>query len=68
MAKKKDGDIRGLDGFFRMGAHQQSLGNVPTGHFMLDFAIQYGMDVSKVDLSKVEGYDQIGRASCRERV
>jgi len=57
MAKKKDGDLGGLDGFFKMGAHNESQGNVPTGHFMLDFAIQYGMDASKVDLSKVEGYD-----------
>ena len=57
MAKKKNGDLGGLDGFFRMGAHNDSPGNIPTGHFMLDFAIQYGMDASKVDLSKVEGYD-----------
>ena len=57
MAKKKDDGLGGLDGFFRMGAHNESRGNVPTGHFMLDFAIQYGMDASKVDLSKVVGYD-----------
>jgi recombination protein RecA len=57
MAKKKDGDLGNLDGFFRMGAHNPNTGNIPTGHFMLDFAVQYGMDASKVDLSKVEGYD-----------
>ena len=56
--KKDNGDDFGnLDGFFRIGADEESLGNIPTGHFKLDFAIQYGMDVTKVDLSKLEGYD-----------
>lgn len=46
-----------LKGFCRRGAHDESPGNIPTGHFKLDFAIQYGMDASRVDLSKIEGYD-----------
>lgn len=57
MAKKKDGGLGDLGGFFRLGADAESSGNIPTGHFKLDFAIQYGMDASKVDLSKIEGYD-----------
>ena len=57
MAKKNNDDFGNLDGFFRMGADEENPGNIPTGHFKLDFAIQYGMDVAKVDLSKLEGYD-----------
>ncbi len=57
MAKKKDDGLGDLSGFFRLGADIESPGNVPTGHFKLDFAIQYGMDASKTDLSKIEGYD-----------
>lgn len=58
MAKtKKSGGISSLKGFCRRGAHDESPGNIPTGHFKLDFAIQYGMDASKVDLSKIDGYD-----------
>jgi recombination protein RecA len=59
MAKKKDdpNDLGDLDGFFKMGAHNEGTGNVPTGHFKLDFAIQYGEDATKADLNKVEGYD-----------
>jgi recombination protein RecA len=54
---KKDLLPTSLRGFCRRGAHEKSPGNIPTGHFKLDFAIQYGMDVSRVDLSKIEGYD-----------
>ena len=57
MAKKKDNDLGDLDGFFKMGAHNEGTGNVPTGHFKLDFAIQYGEDASKADLNNIEGYD-----------
>lgn len=48
---------KNLKGFCQIGAKPSSPGNIPTGHFKLDFAIQYGMDVTKVDLSKIEGYD-----------
>ena len=57
MAKSKKDDLGDLAGFFQVGADIESPGNIPTGHFKLDFAIQYGADASKVDLSKVEGYD-----------
>ena len=57
MAKKGDKSLGSLAGFCRRGAHGTSPGHIPTGHFHLDFAIQYGMDPSKVDLSKIEGYD-----------
>jgi len=56
--KKKKSDIEiafdNLKGFCQIGAKVSSPGNIPTGHFKLDFAIQYGMDVTKADLSKVE--------------
>ncbi len=55
--KTNSSDLGSLEGFFRLGAHSESPGNIPTGHFKLDFAIQYGMDPSKVDLNKIEGYD-----------
>jgi recombination protein RecA len=56
--KKNDNDIlKHLKGFCQRGARVSSPGNIPTGHFKLDFAIQYGMDPSKVDLNKMEGYD-----------
>lgn len=59
--KKKKTDIEiafeNLKGFCKIGAKVSSPGNVPTGHFKLDFAIQYGLDVTKADLSKIEGYD-----------
>lgn len=60
MAKKKKDDDIGFDnlkGFCQLGANVASPGNIPTGHFLLDFAIQYGRDASKTDLSAIEGYD-----------
>jgi recombination protein RecA len=59
MAKnKKDDDIfKNLKGFCQLGARAESPGNIPTGHFHLDFIIQYGVDPTKVDLNQVEGYD-----------
>ncbi len=62
MAKSKNskgnGDIfKNLGGFCRMGAGESSPGNIPTGHFRLDFIIQYGQDPTKVDLNNIEGYD-----------
>jgi len=61
MAKgKKDNNddiFKNLDGFCQMGARASSPGNIPTGHFNLDFIIQYGQDPTKVDLNTIEGYD-----------
>jgi recombination protein RecA len=30
---------------------------IPTGHFCLDFAINFGLDPTKADLNKIAGYD-----------
>lgn len=58
MAKRKSDDIyKMLKGFSKGGAREKSEENIPTGHFVLDFVIQYGTDPTKVDLSHVEGYD-----------
>ncbi|MCD6435318.1 MAG: hypothetical protein J7L15_02920 [Clostridiales bacterium] len=62
MAKKvnqkvSDTLLKNLKGFASKGALFESPGNVPTGHFSLDFAIQYGMNPARVDLSNLEGYD-----------
>jgi len=57
MAKEKNKDLGDLADFFQIGADIDSPGNIPTGHFKLDFAIQYGEDAAKIDLSKIEGYD-----------
>jgi len=56
--KRNDDDIfKGLEGFCQKGARASSPGNIPTGHFELDFIIQYGQNPTGVDLSQVEGYD-----------
>ena len=59
MAKSKHEDIvlENLKGFVRKGASSGSPGNVPTGHFVLDFVIQYGTTPDKVDLTTLEDYD-----------
>jgi len=60
MGKKSNIDdilIHNLKGFCKRGAISESPGNIPTGYFHLDFAIHYGMDPAKVDLTKLEGYD-----------
>ncbi len=54
---KSDDIFKNLKGFCQKGARTSSPGNIPTGHFQLDFIIQYGEDPTKVDLSKIEGYD-----------
>jgi RecA/RadA recombinase len=56
-SKKEDDIFKNLKGFCQLGARAESPGNIPTGHFNLDFIIQYGQDPTKVDLNKVEGYD-----------
>jgi len=59
MAKKEKKDIvlENLKGFIRLGASTNSPGNIPTGHFNLDFAINYGVLPKDADLSNLEGYD-----------
>lgn len=58
MAKEKEGkEFGNWGGFCKQGARVLSKGNIPTGHFKLDFAIQYGMDSTRVDLNKIDGYD-----------
>jgi recombination protein RecA len=49
--------VKNLKGFCTSGADFKSPGNIPMGHFLLDFAIQYGMDPNKVSLNSLEGYD-----------
>jgi recombination protein RecA len=60
MAKKQTVNetiLKNLKGFCKQGAGFSSPGNIPTGHFALDFAIQYGMDPLKIDLSSLNQYD-----------
>ena len=46
-----------LDGFAQKGARALSKAYIPTGHFNLDFAINYGMLPGAKDLEDVKGYD-----------
>jgi len=55
--KSDDSISNNLKGFFRKGAQFQSAGNIPTGHFVLDFIINKGENPQKVDLSQVKDYD-----------
>jgi recombination protein RecA len=52
-----DALIKNLKGFCQMGADVEDIGNVPTGHFQLDFIIHYGIDPSEVDLNSLKGYN-----------
>lgn len=54
---KKDVVLENLKGFVRLGASTNSPGNVPTGHFNLDFAIHYGMLPKDADFSELKDYD-----------
>lgn len=50
----------GLDNlkkFSRRGASSNLEGNIPTGHFNLDFALHYGFLPGKKDLNQIEGYN-----------
>lgn len=49
--------MNNLKGFCVKGAKFQSPGNVPTGHFVLDFAIHYGMHPNNVDFNSLKNYD-----------
>ncbi len=55
--KENDDIFKNLEGFCQMGARASSPGNIPTGHFKLDFIIQYGQDPTKVDLNTISDYD-----------
>ena len=49
--------MKNLKGFCKKGAAFQSPGNVPTGHFELDFILQYGKSPSDIDFNDIKGYD-----------
>ena len=59
MAKKSNEDVAlsNLSGFFQRGATTRSSGNIPTGHFKLDFILHHGISPDKVDLNSLDGYD-----------
>jgi len=58
MAKSnKNIALDNLKGFVRQGASTNSPGNIPTGHFELDFVIHHGENPSNVDIDNLEGYD-----------
>jgi len=60
MAKKKkssDAADKYLNDLIITGGKFKSPGNIPTGHFSLDFIIHNGVDPTKVDLSSLRGYD-----------
>lgn len=49
--------LTNLKGMFRQGASSRNVGNIPTGHFELDFVIHHGVSPSHVDLVNLKGYD-----------
>ena len=59
MAKDKIEDtiLKNLKGFIKKGAASTSPGNIPTGHFDLDFAIHNGDLPGDTNLAELEGYD-----------
>ena len=59
MAKKEESDIvlENLKGFVKKGAAATSPGNIPTGHFELDFLIHHGELPGDIDLSQDKSYD-----------
>lgn len=59
MAKKEISDIvlENLKGFVKKGAASTSPGNIPTGHFELDFVMHHGELPGNVDLSQDQSYD-----------
>lgn len=48
--------MKNLKSFIKIGADINSPGNIPTGHFNLDFILHYGENPSKIDLSNID-YD-----------
>lgn len=60
MAKKvnmSENAFEHLKGFGIGTAKFKSPGNIPTGHFNLDFAIHFGTSPDNINLSTLEGYD-----------
>lgn len=59
MKKEKETEsiLEDFKGFFHVGASTRSPGNIPTGHFELDFIIHYGVSPKNLDLSTIEEYD-----------
>lgn len=53
MAKKDDYEsvLKNLKGFCQLGTNQGPTGNIQTGHFNLDFILNYGEDPTQVDLT-----------------
>jgi len=47
-----------LEGFGITTAKFNSPGNIPTGHFNLDFAINFGTSPDNINLNTLEGYDE----------
>jgi recombination protein RecA len=60
MAKKinmSENAFKHLEGFGITTAKFNSPGNIPTGHFNLDFAIHFGTSPDNINLNTLEGYD-----------
>ena len=49
--------IKNLQGYSFTGGQFKSPGNIPTGHFVLDFVIGHGCDPLRVDLTHMKDYD-----------
>lgn len=56
-SKKTDVGLEHLKSFATKGAKAKSIGNVPTGHFQLDFALHFGSLPGNRDIASMEGYD-----------
>lgn len=62
MAKKKplksaELALKHLSNFVSSPGDEEPKECIPTGHFCLDFAINYGYDPTKVDLNSIDNYD-----------
>lgn len=59
MAKKTDSEsaLKNLSQFMITDGIPTSSGNIPTGHFILDFIIHNGQDPTKINLNELENYD-----------
>jgi recombination protein RecA len=49
--------MKQLDNYVISSGDTEPDEHIPTGHFPLDFAINYGYDPTKTDLSSIPGYD-----------
>lgn len=57
MAKATNTGISNLFGYVKKGAHCEVSGFVPTGHFVLDFILHYGVDPTQKDLTSMPDYN-----------